>query len=79
MNFKFTVLKTIIAALVGIFSPIFISQNMCTGSCPPISYSIRDMLFLRLDGMINSGLIMWVISIFVFLVVYIIWSLVEKK
>lgn len=67
MNFKFTKSKTIVSILIGLIIGFYIfTQYRCVGNCPDNFY------FIKIGYLILALLI-------TFIVVYLIWSLFQKK
>ncbi len=70
MNFKFTKLKIIVAIIPAIIFGIYVyysSSNSCFGG-PCGSNWLFDMLLLSL-----------IIGIIIFALIYVVWSLIQKK
>lgn len=67
MNFKFTITKTITSVIIGIILGILLSTKsfICTEAGPCLESSL-----------IQSHI---KFSIIVFVIVYVIWSLIQKK
>ena len=80
MNFKFTKNKTITSIIIGIILfiiVIIVLGSTCIGSCPSFNTQIRELMVLPLT------FIFWFAFLQTFamgfILIYIIWSLIEKK